>query len=108
MFVRTNNNIDNLQNSRLSELNALLHVVQTLNANQQENRVENYMDENYPSIEVSNSCIRRQNINNQASSSSSSSSPSPASNTSPDGLGPTPGAISSTIDSASNPDSSAI
>lgn len=63
MFVKSSNNIDSLQNSQLSELNALLHLVQTLNKSKQGDIIEKNMNMNYPAIVVRNSCIRQSSPN---------------------------------------------
>lgn len=73
MFVSSGNNIESLQNSQMSELNALYHLVQTLNRNKQNDIVEQNMNLNYPSIIVRNSCIRQ--------ATSSQEPPSPVQNT---------------------------
>ena len=57
-LVGPGNNIDSFLNSQLAELNALNTIVQTLNAAQQGGITEQNMNTNYPSIEVSNSCIK--------------------------------------------------
>ena len=53
------NHIDTIQNLHVVELNALLDLVQTLNAAQQSGSTDKQMDTRYPSIEVSNSCIQQ-------------------------------------------------
>ena len=73
MFVSSGNNIESLQNAQMAELNALYHLVQTLNRNKQNDIVEQNMNLNYPSIIVRNSCIRQ---------ATSQDSPSVAQNTS--------------------------
>lgn len=59
MFINPGNNIDSLQTSHISELDALLHLVQTLNKTKQNDITEQKMNANYPSIIVNNSCIKQ-------------------------------------------------
>ena len=59
IFGKSGNNIESLQNSQMGHLDALYHLVQTLNKNKQSDIVEQNMNINYPSIVVRNSCIRQ-------------------------------------------------
>lgn len=73
IFGNSANNIESSQNFQLSNLNALYHLVQTLNKNKQSDIVEKNMNINYPSIVIRNSCIRQ---------ASSSQEPTPLQNSS--------------------------
>ena len=80
MFVTSGNNIESLQNAQMAELNALYHLVQTLNRNKQNDIVEQNMNLNYPSIIVRNSCIRQAKSQDSPSAAQNTSSPPSDSN----------------------------
>lgn len=74
MIVNSSNNIESLQTSQMAELNALYHLVQTLNKNKQSDIVQQNMNINYPSIVVRNSCIRQASSTEPDTSSQQNSS----------------------------------